>query len=98
MKVNICGVPHEIIECSNDFDATGHFGQIDYTECRIKINKGMPEEMKKLTIIHEMVHGILHHIGQDELAEDEKFVCVLGNAIFQSFDLKGEQELQTVNA
>lgn len=89
--VNICGVPHEIVECSNDFDASAHFGQIDYTECKIKINKNMPKSMKESTIIHEMMHGILHHIGEDELAENEKFICVLANAIYQSFDLRIEE-------
>ncbi len=88
MKVTICGVPHEVIECKDDFDADCHFGQIDYRDCRIKINAEMPSEMKEATLVHEMMHGILNHIGYEDLANDEKFVRVLGNAINESFTVK----------
>jgi len=88
MKVTICGVPHEVVECKNEFDADCHFGQICYTECLIKINSDMPDEMKELTIAHEMMHGILTHLGYVELANDEKFICALGNAINESFKVR----------
>ena len=34
-----------------------------------------------------MVHGILVHLGYDNLSDDETFVQSLGNAITQSFDI-----------
>ena len=85
MKVKICGVPHEVVEVRDEFDSDCHFGQICYSECLIKVNKEMPDEMKQLTVVHEMMHGILNHLGYEDLANDEKFVCVLGNAINESF-------------
>lgn len=88
MKVKICGVPHEVVEVKDEFDSDCHFGQICYSECLIKVNKDMPDEMKVLTIVHEMTHGILNHLGYEDLANDEKFVCVLGNAINESFTVK----------
>ena len=88
MKVKICGVPHEVVEVRNDFDTDCHFGQIDYQECRIKINNALPKEMKDSTLVHEMMHGILMHTGYEDLANDEKFVRVLGNAINESFTVK----------
>ena len=30
MRVNICGIQHEIIEMDDNFDLDCHFGQIDY--------------------------------------------------------------------
>lgn len=92
MNVNICGIYHEVIEKEDNFDADCHFGQIDYKAAIIKINKDMPESLKKETICHEMIHGILVHIGYQEQALDEQFVQALGNAIYQGFNIKEAQE------
>jgi len=92
MKVNICGVPHLIICREDSFDADAkHFGQIDYARCLITVNSDLREEARKETICHEMVHGMLVHIGYDELSQDEQFVQALGNAIYQGFDIKVEK-------
>lgn len=88
MKVNICGLPHDVVEASNKFDVDLHLGQINYKDLEIVINKEMPEIGKKETICHEMVHGILVHIGRQDLSQDESLVQALGNAIFQGFDIK----------
>lgn len=88
MRVKICGVPHEVVEVKDEFDTDCHFGQICYSECLIKVNKDMPDEMKQSTVVHEMMHGILNHCGYEDLANDEKFVRVLGNAINESFRVK----------
>lgn len=93
MIVNICGVPHKVIECEDNFNADAtHFGQIDYKACEIRINKDMPQESKDETLCHEMVHGMLIHMGYDQLSQDEKFVQALGNAIYQGFSIKTESK------
>ena len=88
MKVNICGIPHTIIECEDYFDVDIHFGQIDYKACEIIINKNMATEAKEETICHEMIHGILVHLGYSEQSQDETFVQALANAIYQGFDIR----------
>lgn len=88
MKVNICGVTHTVIECEDKFDVDIHFGQIDYKTCEIRINKNLAEEAKEESICHEMVHGMLVHLGYSELSQDETFVQGLGNAIYQGFDIR----------
>ena len=90
MTVNICGLKHRIVECEDKFDVDLHFGQIDYKTCEILVNKSLSEESKKETICHEMIHGILVHLGYNEQSQDEQFVQALGNAIYQGFDIKGE--------
>lgn len=92
MTVNICGIPHTVIECEDKFNIDTHFGQIDYKACEIRINEDMTEDSKKETICHEMMHGILVHLGYNEYAQDEQFVQALGNAIFQGFDIIFEEE------
>lgn len=88
-KINICGIPHKVIEVDDVFDANGyHLGQIDYKDATIKIRKDMTEEMKAFTLMHEVVHGILTLIGEDEKSQDERFVQVLAMAIMGTFELK----------
>lgn len=92
MIVNICGIPHKVIECEDNFNVDTHFGQIDYKACEIRVNKDMTDTSKKETICHEMVHGILIHLGYNDYAQDEQLVQALGNAIYQGFEIKAESE------
>lgn len=88
-KCNICGIPHQIVEVEDVFDEDGsHFGQIDYKTATIKICKDMTADIKDMTLFHEIVHGILVHIGEFELTQDEKFVQNLSLAIRDTFSLK----------
>lgn len=92
MIVNICGIPHKIVECEDKFDTDCHFGQIDYKTCEIRINKDISDESKKETLCHEVLHGMLIHLGYQELSQDEQFIQALGNAIYQGFEIKAEGE------
>ena len=84
MKVNICGILHEIQEVVDPFDGLTN-GQIIYGECKIQINAKLPVQMRNEALCHEMLHGILMHLGYNNLTEDEHFVQCVGNAIYQSF-------------
>ena len=66
MTVNICGIPHTVVECEDKFDMDCHFGLIDYKACEIRINKDLTKASKKETVCHEMVHGILIHLGYQD--------------------------------
>ena len=57
MKIMICGIPHKVLEVDDSFNIDTHFGQIDYADAVIKINAGMPPELKKATLFHEVLHG-----------------------------------------
>ncbi len=85
-KVNICGTPHIIkhkkVICEEEEGVVD--GLIEISKCKITLKKGMTEEFEKETLIHEMIHGILHHIGRYELSEDEEFVQALANGIYNS--------------
>jgi len=90
--VNICGVPHTVREVQDKFDCDMHFGQINYAQAEILINEGLTEELKKETIFHEVLHGVLVHIGYQELSNDEQFVQGLANALYQTFEIKSDAE------
>lgn len=90
MRVNICGIEHDVIECKDNFNVDTHMGQIDYKECIIKINEDMPQQLKTATLCHEILHGILIHIGREDLSADEQLITALGNAINNTFSIKME--------
>ncbi len=91
MFVKICGIPHEVIERDDNFDIECHLGQIDFKQAVIILNKGMAPAVKEETLFHEILHGMLVHIGKQELSDDEQFVTSLSNAIYQTFQLRGEE-------
>lgn len=92
MIVNICGIPHTVKECEDCFDTDYHFGQIDYRDCVIKINKDMTPHMKSEVLCHEILHGIFVHLGYSGQSSDEQFVQALASAINQSFEVKPYKE------
>lgn len=97
MKVDICGIPHEIIEkeCIES-DVPGMvLGQIEHSSCTIFMRNNLPPELYRQTLIHEITHGMLVMIGRNDLSEDETFVQTLALAISQTFqlaDMRGEKE------
>lgn len=92
MTIRICGIPYKVVEVEDSFNDELHLGMIDYTTCEIKVNKNFPEEMKKEILCHETVHGILMHLGYNEINDDEQFVQSLGNAISQTFVFKDSED------
>lgn len=92
MKVNICGMSHKVIEVEDNFNTLLNMGMIEFTTQTIKINKDMSESMKDEALCHEMVHGILVHIGRQDLSTDETLVQALGNAIWQGFEIRKFEE------
>lgn len=88
MIVNICGIPYQVVEAEDHFDVDAHFGQIDYKQALIRINSGLTPEIKNEALCHEIVHGILVHLGYSEQSQDEQFVQALGNALNQGFQVK----------
>lgn len=94
--MNICGIPYEIIPCEDNFDIDLHFGQIDYRDAKIKINSDATEPMQQQSLCHEIVHGMLVHLGFQDMSNDEQFVQSLGMAISQTFVVRGACEHEKI--
>ena len=86
--VNICGVTYDVKYVNDSFNADTHFGQINYGKAEILVNKDLNSALTHETLCHELVHGILIHLGYNNLSNDEQFVQALGNAIHQSCKIK----------
>lgn len=92
-NINICGINHKIEEYTDIFDCDTHFGQIDYATATIKINKDLPDDLKQLTLVHEILHGILTLTGYDDLSQDETLIKTLSCELNRIFDIKGNNKI-----
>ena len=57
------------------------WGAINYWKARIKIKKGISPQHQAVSLMHEIIHGALVHIGEDELGNNERFVETLSEAL-----------------
>lgn len=88
--INICGVPHNIIY-DNVIDEGSEgiiSGKIIHSKCEIHLRKGLTPEYEKETLVHEMVHGILLHLGKAEMCNDEELVQLLACGIYNHFEIR----------
>ena len=87
MVIEIMGVPYTVKE-TQGINADGEefiMGQIDYIKQLILLDETMPPEMKQVTLLHEVLHGILMLMGQDAINDDEGFVTRLAAALYSTF-------------
>ena len=92
-KIMICGIPHKVRMMDDTFNSDGtHFGEIEYAKAEIRINKALPEESMKQTLIHEFIHGALIHLNYLDESANEKLVQGLAVAISLAFDFKEEKD------
>lgn len=84
-KVSIMGIPHTITLKDDSLSNGANVGMIEYTKAKITLNGDMTDELAAETLTHEILHGILVHMGRDDLSSDERFVQGLANAVYQSF-------------
>src|SRR5574337_721701 len=57
-------------------------GMIYYTENLIEINKTTAEQHKPITVIHEIIHAIMHQAGYQE--HDESVIEALSYGLLQT--------------
>ena len=87
-KVTICGIPHDIVMCEDNFDTECHLGQITYSKAEIKLNSEATPAVQMQALVHEVVHGLLVYLGYNDLSSEEQFVQALACGINQTFRLK----------
>ena len=86
MTVTICGIPYEVETVPVIDEASEGIiqGEIHYSKAKIIIKDNLPKQIGEEVLIHEMGHGILNHIGETELRDNEEFVQRLANGIYNS--------------
>ena len=94
MIVNILGIPYTVEEVDRIDPDVRMFGQIDYPNQRILLEKGMAPEYAKQTLMHEILHGILEGLGYDDINSDDQKVQSIATALYQVFGSQVLNELR----
>lgn len=65
-----------------------HMGRHISSQASILYSSQISEDQIQATIYHEIMHGILEGIGEEDLCNNEGLVERLSRAMLQTFDLK----------
>lgn len=57
------------------------WGFTNYSKSVIYIRNGLSSQKQRQTLIHEMLHVMMHEAGLDDICNDEKIVNPLGNML-----------------
>ena len=82
-RLKILATEYQVEEVEQIDKYSRLLGQIEYVEQKIKIDKNIPENLKEETLIHEILHGILEKLGDNELNEDEQKVHSIASIMYQ---------------
>lgn len=82
-KVKILATEYKIEEVEQIDKYQRLLGQIDYVEQTIKIDINISEDLKKETLLHEILHGILEKLGYDDINENEQKVHSIASTMYQ---------------
>lgn len=81
-RVNILGIEYEVRYVNNLVEIENLFGEIDYRKQIIRIDESMNDDRKKVTFIHEVIHGIFEGLGFNELNQDEEKIQSIASALY----------------
>lgn len=85
--IRIGGVEYPIVEVSGLNDGNLMcYGMIDYESCEIYLNaeRGTAHEKRCLILLHEVMHGIVRHMGAELDPEQEEYlVDMFARGVYQ---------------
>lgn len=64
-----------------DVSEEWQLGEINYGEAKIHLDDDLTPQVRKQTLMHEIVHGMLNEIGHEEARDDEGLVNGLANQL-----------------
>lgn len=59
------------------------YGEVSYSEAKITINTKIDEQLKELTLWHELVHIILNNADMYDERDNEKLVNAISTGVYQ---------------
>ncbi len=88
----IGSVPYEVVYKSPILGKDDHkvlWGHIQQGEQRIEVDSLLPPEMKRIVLMHEIIHGLLTHAGLTDHLEEipERLAYQLDNLFITNPDL-----------
>jgi len=93
MKLKIGAVKFEVIEVDGLKDGKVELnGHIVYSDQKISVEKKLKPDPKKITILHEIIHGIIDHAGG---VQNERQVEMMANGLHQVF-MENKKEMKEI--
>ena len=80
--ITVMGVDYDIEYVDVVNKEEPRFGEVDFFNSVIKIDNSLSEDMKQVTLIHEIIHCICLGLGFYEISEDETIVQSLSTALY----------------
>lgn len=59
------------------------YGEIAYEDNKIFLYEKLSQDEKEVTLLHEIVHGLLYFMGKHDLKNDESFVTAFSENLYQ---------------
>lgn len=81
VEYKIKEVSHRELQLSNEDLKSEFWGDTRYKPASIRICESMAEDEVKITLVHEIIHAILHERGFDQESDDESMVDGLAHAL-----------------
>lgn len=82
-KVKILGIEYELKEVEQVNKNQRLFGEIDFVNQTIKIEKGLSDDRKKQVLLHEILHGICEQLGIEEINNNENLIQSISSSLYQ---------------
>lgn len=81
--VDILGVPFSITTSDRITGSDGRNldGEITYNVAKIEIVNGMPPEVERRVLLHEIMHGIFSQTGHENYRLDEDLIEAVANSL-----------------
>ena len=73
-------VSHKELQLTSEDLKGEYWGDTRYKQASFRICEGMSEDETKITLVHEIIHAILHERGFDQQNNDEAMVDGLAHA------------------
>jgi hypothetical protein len=84
MQIKIGAITFDVVEVDGLTDGQATiWGQVISSKCVIRIEAALLEQVKRTTILHEVLHVVADHIGRPEVAADEGLVNALAHGMLQ---------------
>jgi Zn-dependent peptidase ImmA (M78 family) len=74
-------VSHKELQLSSEDLKGEYWGDTRYKQASMRICEGMTEDEAKITLVHEIIHAILHERAFDKQNNDEAMVDGLAHAL-----------------
>ena len=79
--IEICGLPFNLVYRERNSRSDASMGKCDIKDLKIYIDKDMPAEQRRASLVHEWIHAVLDLNGVEA---HEGVVSVLGTELYRS--------------